>query len=161
MTTISKTPAAIAIGQSTQVAIDQTRRRLLTGAALGLAAAGAAGLFPAHPAAAASSDAIRPFRINIPEEDLVDLRRRLAATRWSDKETVNDDSQGVPQAMLRDLVRYWQTDYDWRKVEARLNALPQFVTEIDGLDIHFIHVRSKHDNALPLIVTHGWPGSVI
>ena len=106
MTTISKTPAAIAIGQSTQEAIDQTRRRLLTGAALGLAAAGAAGLFPAHPAAAASSDAIRPFRINIPEEDLVDLRRRLAATRWSDKETVNDDSQGVPQAMLRDLVRY-------------------------------------------------------
>ncbi|MGY4422314.1 pimeloyl-ACP methyl ester carboxylesterase [Bradyrhizobium sp. JR6.1] len=161
MTTTSKTPAAIATGQLNQDAIDQDRRRLLTGAALGLIAAGAASLFPAHPAAAASSDAIRPFRINIPEEDLVDLRRRLAATRWSDKETVNDDSQGVPQAMLRDLVRYWQTDYDWRKVEARLNALPQFVTEIDGLDIHFIHVRSNHDNALPLIVTHGWPGSVI
>ena len=107
------------------------------------------------------ADAIRAFRVNVPEENLVDLRRRLAATRWPDKETVADDSQGVPRAMLQDLVRHWQTDYDWRKVEARLNALPQFITEIDGLDIHFIHVRSKHEDALPLIVTHGWPGSVI
>ncbi|MCW3717634.1 epoxide hydrolase N-terminal domain-containing protein, partial [Burkholderia cenocepacia] len=122
---------------------------------------GAASLFPARPVAAAADDAIRPFHIDIPEADLVDLRRRLAAIRWSDKETVNDDSHGVPQAMLRDPVRYWQTDYDWRKVEARLNALPQFITEIDGLDIHFIHVRSKHGDALPMIVTHGWPGSVI
>ncbi|MBR0799674.1 alpha/beta fold hydrolase [Bradyrhizobium jicamae] len=128
---------------------------------MGLAVAGAASLFPPHRASAATSDAIRPFHINIAEEDLVDLRRRLAATRWSDKETVDDDTQGVPQAMLRDLVRYWQTDYDWRKLEAKLNALPQFITEIDGVDIHFIHVRSKHDKALPLIVTHGWPGSVI
>ena len=161
MTRTSKTLVAIAASQSNPEAIDQDRRRLLTGAALGLAAAGAASLFPARPVAAAADDAIRPFHIDIPEADLVDLRRRLAATRWSDKETVNDDSQGVPQAMLRDLVRYWQTDYDWRKVEARLNALPQFITEIDGLDIHFIHVRSKHGDALPMIVTHGWPGSVI
>ena len=142
-------------------AINHDRRKLLAGAAMGLVAAGGAGLFPVHPAPAAAKDAIRPFRINVPEEELVDLRRRLAATRWPEKETVTDDSQGVPLATLRELVRYWQTDYDWRKVEARLNALPQFITEIDGLDIHFIHVRSKHDNALPLIVTHGWPGSVI
>ena len=108
-----------------------------------------------------ANEAIRPFRVNIPEADLADLKRRLAATRWPEKETVADDSQGVPLAMLQDLVRYWRTDYDWRKVEARLNALPQFITEIDGLDIHFIHVRSKHENALPMIVTHGWPGSVI
>ena len=142
-------------------AINHDRRKLLAGAAMGLVAAGAAGLFPVHPAPAATNDAIRPFHIDVPEEDLIDLRRRLAATRWPEKETVTDDSQGVPLAMLRELVRYWQTDYDWRKVEARLNALPQFITEIDGLDIHFIHVRSKHDNALPLIVTHGWPGSII
>ncbi|MDH2386798.1 epoxide hydrolase family protein [Bradyrhizobium sp. CER78] len=161
MTKTFQASVTVAASQSNQEAIDQNRRKLLTGAALGLAAAGAASLFPARPVAAAADDAIRPFHIDIPEADLVDLRRRLAATRWSDKETVNDDSQGVPQAMLRDLVRYWQTDYDWRKVEARLNALPQFITEIDGLDIHFIHVRSKHDDALPLIVTHGWPGSVI
>jgi pimeloyl-ACP methyl ester carboxylesterase len=148
----------------TQIAsevINQNRRRLLTGAAMGIAAAGAATLFPLRPAPAETADAIRPFRINIPESDLVDLRRRLAAVRWPDKETVADDSQGVPLATLQELVRYWQTDYDWRKVEARLNALPQFVTEIDGVDIHFIHVRSKHDHALPMIVTHGWPGSVI
>jgi pimeloyl-ACP methyl ester carboxylesterase len=137
------------------------RRRLLSTAAIGLVALGTAGLLPVFAAEAPASKAIRPFRINIPEEDLVDLKRRLAATRWPEKETVADDSQGVPLAMLQDLVRYWRTDYDWRKVEARLNALPQFITEIDGLDIHFIHVRSKHDNALPMIVTHGWPGSVI
>src|SRR3712207_84367 len=104
---------------------------------------------------------VRPFRIDVPEEELVDLRRRIAATRWPDKETVEDDSQGVQLATMQELARYWATDYDWRKVEARLNDLPQFMTKIDGLDIHFIHVRSKHENALPLIVTHGWPGSII
>ncbi|MGJ4940442.1 epoxide hydrolase family protein [Bradyrhizobium sp. HKCCYLS1011] len=141
--------------------VDLDRRRLLAGAAIGLAAASAASIFPVTPARAATNDAVRPFRIDVPEDDLVDLRRRLAATRWPDRETVSDDAQGVPQTMLRDLVQHWQTDYDWRKVEARLNTLPQFITEIDGLDIHFIHVRSTHENALPLIVTHGWPGSVI
>src|SRR5882762_6916773 len=107
------------------------------------------------------TNAIRPFHINVPEEKLTDLRRRLAATQWPDKETVTDQSQGIQLATMKELVRYWGTDYDWRKIEAKLNALPQFVTEIDGVDIHFIHVRSKHENALPLIVTHGWPGSVI
>jgi pimeloyl-ACP methyl ester carboxylesterase len=107
------------------------------------------------------ADAIRPFRINVPEENLVDLRRRIAATRWPDKETVADESQGVQLATIQQLAQYWQTTHDWRKVETRLNRLPQFITEIDGLDIHFIHVRSEHENALPLIVTHGWPGSVI
>ena len=105
--------------------------------------------------------AIRPFHINIPQEALVDLRRRIAATHWPDKETVTDQSQGVQLATMQKLARYWATDYDWRKVEAKLNALPHFITTIDGLDIHFIHVRSKHENALPLIVTHGWPGSII
>lgn len=105
--------------------------------------------------------AIRPFRVNIPEEALADLRRRIAATRFPDKETVNDRSQGVQLAKFQELVRYWGTDYDWRKAEAKLNALPQFITTIDGLDIHFIHVRSKEPNAMPIIITHGWPGSVI
>ncbi len=103
---------------------------------------------------------IRPFRVDVPAAELVDLRRRLAATRWPDPETVGDRSQGVQLATLQALVRYWETDYDWRKAEAKLNALPQFLTDIDGLDIHFIHVRSHHANALPLIMTHGWPGSV-
>ncbi len=106
-------------------------------------------------------NAIRPFSFRASDEALADLRRRVAATRWPERETVNDDSQGVQLATVQDLARYWGTDYDWRKIEARLNALPQYVTEIDGLDIHFIHVRSRNDNALPLIVTHGWPGSVI
>jgi pimeloyl-ACP methyl ester carboxylesterase len=105
--------------------------------------------------------AVRPFRIDVPEEDLLDLRRRIAATQWPEKETVADESQGVKLATMQELARYWATDYDWRKVEAKLNALPQFMTEIDGLDIHFIHVRSIHENALPLIVNHGWPGSII
>ncbi len=105
--------------------------------------------------------AVRPFSIDVPEEDLNDLRRRIAATRWPSKELVEDRSQGVQLATMQELARYWATDYDWRKVEAKLHALPQFITEIDGLDIHFIHVRSKHENALPLIVNHGWPGSVI
>src|SRR3954452_3403809 len=102
---------------------------------------------------------IRPFRFAVPEDELVDLRHRITATRWPERETVADASQGVQLATTQALARYWATDYDWRKVEARLNALPQFLTEIDGLDIHFIHVRSPHDHALPLIVTHGWPGS--
>ena len=104
---------------------------------------------------------VRTFRIDVPEEDLVELRRRIVATRWPDKETVADHSQGVQLATIQELARYWASDYDWRKCEARLNTLPQFLTNIDGLDIHFIHVRSEHEDALPLIVTHGWPGSVI
>src|SRR5688572_20182002 len=103
----------------------------------------------------------RPFHVEIPEDDIADLRRRIGATRWPERETVADDSQGVRLQVMRQLIRYWGTDYDFRRVEARLNALPQFLTEIDGLDIHFIHVRSPHPNALPLIITHGWPGSVV
>ncbi len=104
---------------------------------------------------------IRPFHVDVPDEELTELRRRIAATRWPEKETVADQSQGVPLAMTQELARYWATEYDWRRCEERLNALPQFVTEIDGLDIHFIHVRSAHEDALPLIVNHGWPGSII
>jgi pimeloyl-ACP methyl ester carboxylesterase len=111
-------------------------------------------------AIANDNNAIRPFHVHVPQEAIDDLRRRIAATRWSDKETVADQSQGVQLATMKELVRYWGTEYDWRKAEAKLNALPQFVTNIDGLDIHFIHVRSQIPNALPLIVTHGWPGSV-
>ena len=110
---------------------------------------------------AADPNAVRPFRVEVPEADLAELRRRIDATRWPERETVTDHSQGVPLATMEKLARYWATDYDWRKVEARLNAVPNFIIEIDDLDIHFIHVRSKHENALPLIVTHGWPGSVI
>jgi pimeloyl-ACP methyl ester carboxylesterase len=155
-----------------------TRRSVLASAA----AAGAVGLSsggvsaqptandkpPAQPSKQGDSsmgttgeNAIRPFRINVPEDALIDLRRRIAATRWPDRETVEDETQGVPLATIQELARYWGTDYDWRKCETKLNGLPQFITEIDGLDIHFIHVRSKHENALPLIVTHGWPGSII
>jgi pimeloyl-ACP methyl ester carboxylesterase len=134
-----------------------TRRDVLVASA----AAGAASLLPTQLSAATDSSAIRPFSINVPEEALVDLRRRIAATRWPERETVTDQSQGVQLATMQSLARYWAADYDWRKIEARLNGLPQYITEIDGLDIHFIHVRSKHENALPLIVTHGWPGSVI
>lgn len=104
---------------------------------------------------------IRPFRVSFPDADLQEMRRRIEATRWPERETVADQSQGIPLATMQKVARYWSTVYDWRKVEARLNALPNFITEIDGLDIHFIHVRSKHENALPVIVTHGWPGSVI
>ena len=110
---------------------------------------------------ATDKTAIRPFRVNVPEAELTDLRRRIVATRLPERETVTDFSQGVPLATVQKLARYWATEYDWRKVEARLNAVPNFLTEIDGLDIHFIHVRSKHENALPVIVTHGWPGSII
>ncbi|MBD2095718.1 epoxide hydrolase [Trichocoleus sp. FACHB-591] len=112
-------------------------------------------------AIATQDNTIRPFRVHIQQEAIDDLRRRIATTRWPDKETVADQSQGVQLTTMKELVRYWGTEYDWRKAEAKLNALPQFVTNIDGLDIHFIHVRSKNPNALPLLVTHGWPGSVI
>ena len=105
--------------------------------------------------------AIRPFSVNVPEAELAELRRRIEATKWPERETVTDDSQGVQLATIQALARFWATDYDWRKVEARMNSYPQFITEIDGLDIHFLHIRSEHDNALPLIVTHGWPGSII
>jgi hypothetical protein len=137
-------------------------------------AAGTVSLFPMHliaaegdkppgqtsnqgdsPMATINDNAIRPFSIDVPEDALVDLRRRIAMTRWPDRETVEDQSQGVQLKTIRELARYWGTDYDWRKIEARINVLPQFVTEIDRLDIHFIHVRSSHENALPLIVTHG------
>jgi pimeloyl-ACP methyl ester carboxylesterase len=104
---------------------------------------------------------VRPFRVEVPEEDLVELRRRIAATRWPEREPVADQSQGVQLATMQALARYWETEYDFRRLEARLNALPQFMTEIDGLDIHFIHVRSPNEHALPLIITHGWPGSVV
>jgi pimeloyl-ACP methyl ester carboxylesterase len=113
------------------------------------------------PTAVGDDATVRPFRIEVPQEALDDLRRRIDATRWPERETVDDDSQGVPLATMRELARSWATGYDWREVEARLNALPQFTTEIDGLDIHFLHVRSQHEDALPLIVTHGWPGSII
>jgi pimeloyl-ACP methyl ester carboxylesterase len=162
----------------TTVSSSPTRRGVLAGSA----AAGAASLLAAHLAGAAAAgdtppsqssnqgdapmrttegNAIRPFQFRASDEALADLRRRIEATRWPDKETVADQTQGVQLATMQELARYWGTDYDWRKVEARLNALPQFVTEIDGLDIHFIHVRSKDENALPMIVTHGWPGSII
>jgi pimeloyl-ACP methyl ester carboxylesterase len=126
---------------------------------------GALNRLPEHasPAVAAATEdtSIRPFRVDIPEEALVDLRNRLAATRLPEQETVSDNSQGVRLATVQKLVRYWANEYDWRKIEAKLNSYPNFITAIDGLDIHFIHVRSKHENALPLIVTHGWPGSII
>jgi pimeloyl-ACP methyl ester carboxylesterase len=149
-----------------------TRRGFLaasaTAGAMGFATAASAdasGLVAEQPGGGggpgAAGEALRPFRVKVPEAMLVDLRRRIEATRWPGRETVNDPSQGVQLATMRELARYWATDHDWRKVEARLNALPQFMTGIDGLDIHFIHVRSKHENALPLIVTHGWPGSII
>jgi pimeloyl-ACP methyl ester carboxylesterase len=140
------------------------RSFLATSAAVAVtaAASSAFSFLPAQTAAAAeSSKLIRPFRINVPKRDLADLRRRVQETRWPARETVTDQSQGVQLAKLQELVRYWGTGYDWRKVEAKLNALPQFVTEIDGLDIQFAHIRSRHANALPLIMTHGWPGSIL
>jgi pimeloyl-ACP methyl ester carboxylesterase len=115
----------------------------------------------ARSATASGAAAIKPFSVHFADEALADLRRRVSAMRWPEKEIVTDHSQGVPLATMQKLARYWETEYDWRKVEARLNALPQFTTEIDGVDIHFIHVRSTYPNALPIIVTHGWPGSII
>src|SRR3989454_10249250 len=116
---------------------------------------------PLDTARQTATDAIRPFQFHASDEDLADLRQRIKATRWPEKEPVADFSQGVPLATMQKLARYWTTEYDWRKVEAKLNSYPQFITEIDGLDIHFVHVRSKEKNALPVIVTHGWPGSII
>jgi pimeloyl-ACP methyl ester carboxylesterase len=137
--------------------LSSTRRQLL----VATAAAGALSMLPGTlPAAAGDDTSIRPFRANVSDEAVADLRRRLQATRWPDKETVADSSQGAQMANLQELVRYWTTDYDWRKGEAKLNAFRQFMTGIDGVNIHFIHVRSRHPNALPLIITHGWPGSV-
>jgi pimeloyl-ACP methyl ester carboxylesterase len=136
-------------------------RRDFVATAASTAAVGTLGL-KAMDAVAEPADktAIRPFRVNVPEKELTELRRRINATVWPEKETVPDASQGVQLSTIQALARYWATDYDWRKIEARLNAVPNFITQIDGLDIHFIHVRSKHKNALPLIVTHGWPGSI-
>lgn len=135
-----------------------TRRELLAVTA----AAGAINMLPGTLRdAAAAGEEIRPFSVNFPGSHLDDLRRRVAATRWPDREVVADDTQGVQLTTIQKLATYWAKEHDWRKVEARLNALPQFITEIDGLDIHFINVRSKHENALPVIITHGWPGSII
>ncbi len=119
------------------------------------------GAVSSEPQAAAGDETIRPFHVHVPEPEIVDLRRRVAATRWPERELVSDATQGVQLATTQKLAHYWETDYDWRKVEARMNALPMFITNIDGLDIHFIHVRSKESNALPVIITHGWPGSII
>src|SRR6058998_2288415 len=147
-------------------------RRQFVGVAAATVAAGPLGLFGrvnamtqaltdvAQPTSSGQTE-IRPFRFTASDADLTDLRRRINATKWPEREIVNDQSQGVQLATMQNLARYWGTDYDWRKCEAKLNALPQYITEIDGLDIHFLHVRSKHENALPLIVTHGWPGSII
>ncbi|WP_414217653.1 epoxide hydrolase family protein [Cupriavidus necator] len=155
---------ASALTRESSHAPDLSRRTLLLG---GVATAALSMLYPPLTSAAqaesertVASGAIRPFRAHVPQAALVDLRRRLAATRWPDQETIGDRSQGVQREKLQPLMRYWATSYDWRKAEAKLNAWPQFVTNIDGLDIHFIHVRSRHANAMPLIMTHGWPGSV-
>lgn len=121
---------------------------------------GAVNALPSELLAAPAASGIRPFHIEIQQAQINDLRRRLAATRWPEKESVEDQSQGVRLAKIQPLVRYWATDYDWRKAEAKLNALPQFITEIDGLDIQFAHICSRHPNAMPLIMTHGWPGSI-
>ena len=142
-------------------------RRTLLGVSAATGAAAGLGLLPPPASAARASvragapDAIRPFRVAFPNEALADLRRRIAATRWPSAETVADDSQGVRLATMMQLAQYWATHHDWRKAEARLNAQPQFTTSIDGVDIHFIHVRSRHANALPIVITHGWPGSII
>lgn len=144
----------------TEKKIDQLGNGALAPAAsLGLAALGA--LSKAEAQLAATPGSIRPFRVSIPQARLNDMRSRIVATQWPDKETVSDASQGVQLATMQKLAQYWATDYDWRKIEATLNSYPQFVTQIDEVDIHFIHVRSKHEHALPVIVTHGWPGSVV
>ncbi len=150
--------AIVVFGALTCLALSSTSARRAGVVVLAAAPVGAA---QASVAAEDNDGAIRPFRVTIPEKDLIELRRRIAGTRWPTTELVKDRSQGVQLATLRELARYWATDYDWRKAEAKLNALPQFVTKIEGVDIHFIHVKSRHENALPLIMTHGWPGSVI
>ncbi|PZM14822.1 epoxide hydrolase family protein [Rhizobium tubonense] len=156
MTTSIENPAS----EDRQENVDQGRRKLIASAAIGLVAAGTAGVLRPSTASAAAGDTIQPFRANAPDEDLMDLRRRIQMTRWPDKETVQDQSQGIQLLKLKPIVEYWGTKYDWRRAEAKLNAYPQYMTEIDGLDIHFIHVRSKHPDAMPAIITHGWPGSV-
>ena len=142
---VSVAAAAVAAGSLSQLAFADTKQAITDVA----------------PPTGGDKTAIRPLRIHVPEAQLIDLRRRIKTTRWPDRETVADDSQGVPLAMIQELAHHWSTDYDWREVETKLNGLPNFVTEIDGVDIHFIHVRSKHENAMPLVVTHGWPGSII
>jgi pimeloyl-ACP methyl ester carboxylesterase len=142
---VGVTAATVAMGSLSQLAFAETNQAITE----------------VVPSTSGDKTAIRQLRVHVPESQLVDLRKRIKTTKWPERETVTDDSQGVPLAMIQELARHWSTDYDWRKCEAKLNALPQFVTEVDGLDIHFIHVRSKHENAMPLIVTHGWPGSVI
>ncbi len=153
----------VAIAQDT-VSVDVTRLirlcLVLLAVAMSLTTHAAAQNKDTVMTATTEDTSIRPFRINVPEEALVDLRRRLAATRWPDQETVSDRSQGMQLTTMKEVVRYWERDYDWRKAESKLNRLPQFVTRIDGVDIYFIHVRSRHSNALPLIMTHGWPGSI-
>jgi pimeloyl-ACP methyl ester carboxylesterase len=139
------------------LSLSPTRRELLAATA----AAGAISMLPGTPSAAAATDSIRPFTVNFPQDEITELRRRVAATRWPDVETVTDNTQGVRLATMQKLADYWATDYDWSRCETQLQGLPHFITEIDGLAIHFIHVRSKHENALPVIVTHGWPGSII
>src|SRR5215510_8754446 len=142
---------------------DSTRRRFLAAAATTVAAAPLLAFSERVNAMAdaPTSTPIRPFHFSFSDEELADLRRRIKATKWPDRETVADATQGVQLATTQKLARYWGSEYDWRKFEAKLKAVPHFVTEIDGLDIHFIHVRSKHENALPVVITHGWPGSVV
>src|SRR6195952_1126361 len=139
----------------------QDRRQFLGRAAAGIVSASAGSLLSVGTVSATDGAAVRQFRVNFADEQLVDLRKRVKAARWPDRETVKDPSQGVQLATMQSIARYWANEHDWRKIEAMLNAFPQFITEIDGLDIHFIHVRSKHEGALPMIVTHGWPGSII
>jgi pimeloyl-ACP methyl ester carboxylesterase len=139
----------------------QTRRSVLATTAIGVALSVLAEPNTADAIETGGSSAVRPFRINVPQAELDDLRRRILATKWPERETVSDNSQGVPLNLMQDVARYWASDYDWRRCEARLNAVPNFMTTIDGLDIHFIHVRSRHPNAMPIIITHGWPGSVL
>ena len=142
--------------------IDSDRRDFMETAGIGIVAAGALSLASLQPAVATkSNEVVRPFHFTAPEVDIIDLRRRIKATKWPESETVADHSQGVRLVTVQRIAHYWATNYDWRRCEAKLGALPQFITQIDGLDIHFIHVRSKHENALPLVVTHGWPGSIV
>ena len=150
------------INQQTKKPTALTRRALLVSGAVAatIAAFGSQIAVVEASAQALASNDVRPFRVNIPAEALADLNRRLSATRWPEAETVDDRSQGVQLSNVQALVRYWGTEYDWRRAEQKLNSLPQFLTEIDGVDIHFIHVRSPHADAMPLIMTHGWPGSV-
>jgi len=156
-----KTKSQIASSPSTSLRRSLTAQTVVASFALATATMPVLADGPSGIATQGAHDTIRPFHVKISDEALADLRRRIHGTAWPDKELVADSSQGVQLALMQKLARYWATDYDWRKVEARLNALPQFITKIDGLDIHFIHVRSKQNNALPMIVTHGWPGSII